>query len=295
MAHSEIELALVHQKTAIFYRNFLPLRKNVVLLLVDSYRRYFKLALAHPRQAGRDPNDWVWVQLQPAVGVAVECIRDWYIMACDGSNQYMQSIGTMPFVPGQTSSFSIPLTAQPFAPPKSWRAPAWLFQVSIAHVGVGPLKTRNVPANDSEERLGVAHTRLLLKGARRVFLWELVAAIETVRNEEIAAAGAIPAATSVAQSEESTKREGSKRQPKGTEGLVRKADLSEYMHGMTDKQQMAFSLKYEYGLGTAEIASRMGLDRKTVYEHIEAAEKKIKWNRSFEKRKADRAKVNPDE
>src|SRR5216684_8687355 len=62
MAHSEIELLPAPQKSGAFYRSFLPLLKNVVLLLVDSYRRYFKLALAHPRQAGRDPNDWAWAQ-----------------------------------------------------------------------------------------------------------------------------------------------------------------------------------------------------------------------------------------
>jgi hypothetical protein len=79
MAHSDIEFLPVLQKAGTFYRNFLPLLKSIVLLLVDSYRRYFKLALAHPRQVGRDPNDWAWVQLQPAVGAALDCIRDWYI------------------------------------------------------------------------------------------------------------------------------------------------------------------------------------------------------------------------
>jgi DNA-directed RNA polymerase specialized sigma24 family protein len=60
------------------------------------------------------------------------------------------------------------------------------------------------------------------------------------------------------------------------------------MNNLTEKQQQAFSLKFEYELGLAEIALRMGLDRKTVYEHIEAAKRRIDQARSNEKRKAHR-------
>ena len=70
----------------------------------------------------------------------------------------------------------------------------------------------------------------------------------------------------------------------------RKADFSQYMHNLTEKQQLAFSLKFEYELGLAEIASRMGLDRKTAYEHIEAAKRRIDQTRSNEKSKAHRLK-----
>ncbi len=292
-AHAEIELAPVKQKTGPFYRYFLPWRKDLVSLLAESYRRYFKLALAHPRQAGSDPDKWAWSQLQPAVGATLEWIRDWYILACDGENQYVRHMGSTEFVPGQTVSLSIPLTAPPFPPPESWRAPAWLFQISLAFVGVGPLKEKHVPARDSEQKLGAAHTRLLLKGARRVFLWELGAAIERVRNEETAAAGAIPAATVGGQTSESNK--APKHWLEGVKGLGPKMiDLSKYMDNLTEKQRFAFSLKCEYGLGLAEIASRMGLDRKTAYEHIEAARRKIDQVRSSEKRKANRAKGTPE-
>ena len=61
---------------------------------------------------------------------------------------------------------------------------------------------------DSEEKLGKAHTRLLLKGARRVFLWDLGAAIETVQNEETAAAGAIRVETVNRQKRVPNKRRG---------------------------------------------------------------------------------------
>ena len=62
------------------------------------------------------------------------------------------------------------------------------------------------------------------------------------------------------------------------------------MGGLTEKQQMAISLKYEYGFGLEEIAFRMGITRKTAYEHIQAASKKIEQTRSREKRRAHGSK-----
>lgn len=81
---------------------------------------------------------------------------------------------------------------------------------------------------------------------------------------------------------------------KGTQGLTRKADLSQYKQGLTERQELAFSLKWEYGLGLTEIASRMGIDRKTAHEHIEAAKKKMEEALSNEKGTVNRAKRGPD-
>jgi hypothetical protein len=206
-AHDEIGLVPINQKCGIFYRHFVQIRNNLILLLANSYRQYFKVALAHPREVGTSPEQLAWNRLQSHVDVTIEWIHDWYILACDGENQSVRHLGQIPFVPGETISLPISLNVSPL-PPESWRAPAWLFEVSIAYVGVGTLKTKNVPANDSEERLGMAHTRLLLKGARRVFLWELGATVERVRNEETAAAGAIPAQAVGAGKRGPNKRKG---------------------------------------------------------------------------------------
>src|ERR1039458_10199927 len=173
IAHCEIEQVLVEQKASTFFRHFVPLRKNMIALVADSYRRYFKLALAHASRTGGDPDEWAWNQLQPIVRVALEWISDWYILACDGENRGMWHLGSVEAVPGQTVSLSIPTTVPPFPPPPSWCAPAWLFQISLAFFGFGALKEKHVPARNSVEKLGEAHTRLLLKGTRRVFLWEL--------------------------------------------------------------------------------------------------------------------------
>ena len=291
IAHDEIALAPINGKLGIFYRHLVPIRNNLVSTLASTYRRCFNLALAHPHETGNSPDQWACTVIQPAITTTLEWFRDWYILACDGENQYVQKVGTVPFVPGETVSISLPLTHSPLPAAKSWCAPAWLFQVSPT-LGIVLIRSEHVPANDSEEKLGAAHTRLLLKAARRTFLWQLDEAIEVVRNEEVAAAGALPMQT------KPVGRAGEPKKPKhwlkGVEGLVRKADFSRYIHGMTEKQQLAFSLKYEYQVRPAEIASRMGLDRKTAYEHIEAAKRKVEQVRSSEKRKANRAKRTSD-
>jgi DNA-directed RNA polymerase specialized sigma24 family protein len=221
----------------------------------------------------------------------LEWIRDWYILACDGEKRYIRLAGSAPVVPGQTISFSVPTAVPPLLAPESWRAPAWLFLVA-PEGGIRLLRSEHVPARDSEQRLGAAHTRLLLKAARRVFLRVLAEAIERVRNEETAAASAIPAVT--VGNETGQRNSRPKNWLKGTEGLVRKADFSPYMSGLTEKQQLAFSLKYEYELGLTEIASRMGLNHKTAYDHIEAAKRKVDQTISSERRKATRAKDAPE-
>jgi predicted DNA-binding protein (UPF0251 family) len=290
-AHSEIKRTSIDQKSAIFYRSLVPLRTEMIAVLAASYRRYFKLALAHPSQTGGDPTTWAWIQLQPAVHAALEWMSDWYVFACEGESRRMRPVASFQFEPGKTVSTPIPNPFAPFPPVAAWRAPAWLFQVSLVLVGIGVVKTEHVPSKESVERLGPGHTRLILKGAKRVFLWNLGEVVERVRNEEIAAAGAIPAATIGGQTEEPSKQKGSKSLLKGIDGLgPKKTDFSQYMHNLTEKQQLAFSLKFEYELGLAEIASRMGLDRKTAYEHIEAAKRKINQARSNEKSKAHRTK-----
>lgn len=292
IANTEITHAEPVRKKAVFFRHFLPQRQRMIALLAETYRKYFKLALAHARAPEDAPEIWAWTQLQPAVGAALIWMREWYVLACDGENQSVRHVGSVDFAPGQTVSVSVPTNVPPLSA-SSWRAPAWLFGVSIALFGVGRMKEKNVPSCDSEQRLGDAHTRLLFKGARRVFLWSLGAAIETAQNEETAAAGAIHSEPPFREAHIPDDRNTSMQRPKGMEGLVqKKTNLSHYMDGLTEKQQMAISLKYEYELGLEEIASRMGINRKTAYEHIQAASKKIEQTRSKQKRRAHGSKTH---
>jgi len=293
MAHTEIEHVDLSRRKAAFFRHFVPLRQQMVVLLADTYRKYFKLALAHAGTIENYSDLWAWNQLEPAVSAALQWMREWYVLACDGENQSVRRLGSADFAPGETVSLSIPRNVPPL--PKDWRAPAWLFGVSLALFGVGRLKEKNIPTSDSERRLGLAHTRLLIKGARRLFLWELGASIQKVQNEETAAAGAIPRYPPYPEAEPPNQRNRSNHKQKGTEGLGRKkTDLSQYMDGLTEKQRLAVSLRCEYGLSPTEIASRMGIHRKTVHEHIKAAEKRIQQSRSREKRNRHRAEYTDE-
>lgn len=220
-AHSEIKRTSTDQKSATFYRFLIPLRTAMIALLADSYRRYFKLALAHPSQTGGDPAMWAWTQLRPAVHAALEWMFDWYVFACDGESRRMRHIATFQFEPGKTVSTPVPNSFAPFPPVTTWRAPAWLFQVSLVLVGIGVVKTDRVPSKESVERLGPGHTRLILKGAKRVFLWNLGEVVERVRNEEIAAAGAVRSETTHAPARQPNKRRGWEQRLK-LHGVIRK-------------------------------------------------------------------------
>jgi hypothetical protein len=210
MAHSEIERLPFPQKKSSFNRHFAPLRQQMIALLAESSRRLFKVALANPTQTGNDPDTWTRNQLQPAVSWAVEWIREWYIFACDGQNQSVGHAGSLDFVPKEEASSTLPTAIPPLLASTAWRAPAWLFEISIAVVGIGMggMKPQHVPNMDSDERLGESHTRLLLKGARRVFLWQLGAVIDTVRDQETAAAGAIRAEAVSTRERRTIKRKG---------------------------------------------------------------------------------------
>lgn len=296
-AYHEIAAAQTTAKSHRFYARLVPLRSSMIALFVDTYRKYFRVALANPGLIeSHDPDAWAQTQLQPAIAIASEWLRDWYILVCDGVNQRVRLLGPAPFVSAETGSMSasIDISAVPFRSPISWRAPSWLFHVSLVAFGIGKMKQKHVPVRDSEERLGESHTRLLLKGARRVFLWQLADEIKRARNEEFAAAGAIRTET-LPRAAEGDEQKASKARFSGFAGLgQKKDDLSRYVHKLTDKQQMAFSLKYEYELGLAEIASRMGVNRKTAYEHIQAANRKISQVRSNENRKARRSNAQED-
>lgn len=221
IAHDEITHALVNQKCGIFYRYFVPIRNQLIQSLANSYRRYLKVAFAHLHETGKHPDQWAWNELQPAVGAVLEWICDWYTLACDGENQYVRREASLEFVPGQTVSIPISLTSPSVPPPESWRAPSWLFQVAPSLGFIRPLKAKHVPDIQSNEKLGAAYSRLIIKLARRIFLWALEAAIEKVLNEEIAAAGAVPVARVVTAGRGPNKRDGWQQKQK-LYGAIRK-------------------------------------------------------------------------
>lgn len=206
-AHAEIQLAPIAHKTRPFLQKLVPLRERLILVLASSYRLYFRLALAHPRQTGPEPHEWAWGQLMDFVEFIQEWICEWYVLACDGENRWVRRMASEEGVPGQIASPLIPNTIRPSSSLQSWRAPAWLFQVSPLF-GLEPLKKELIPATDSEDKLGAEHTQLLLQGARRVFLWDLEAAIKIARNQEVAAAGAIPVQSANKEVRRSINRKG---------------------------------------------------------------------------------------
>jgi DNA-binding CsgD family transcriptional regulator len=78
------------------------------------------------------------------------------------------------------------------------------------------------------------------------------------------------------KAEPNSPRTTPKPQPIGFEGLGKK-EVSPYIAGapLTDRQRDCAHLKWDYQLTDTEIASRLGISRATVEEHLKAANKRI--------------------
>jgi hypothetical protein len=217
-AHAQIEVTPIAAKGHPLYRQLGPLQGGIIAVLAENYRKYLKLAFANPRETTAKPDEWALEQLQPAVREAIEWLHDWFALACDGENQNVRKTASVPFVPGQTVSIPIQLVVPSFPSREAWRAPAWLFSISPLS-GIGPIESKDEPQTNSEEKLSAIHTHMILKGSEKVFLSQLAAEIDTVRNEEIAAAGAIPARAESREIRRTINRRGSEERLKLYEAI----------------------------------------------------------------------------
>ena len=75
----------------------------------------------------------------------------------------------------------------------------------------------------------------------------------------------------------------------------KKSHISDYLDaaGLTEAQHEAATLRWEYGLSVSKIARRLGKNRTSIQERLDAAKQKIAQSRSSEKRAMRRA-THPD-
>ena len=78
---------------------------------------------------------------------------------------------------------------------------------------------------------------------------------------------------------------------------IKRAELSRYLDtaNLTERQYECSSLKWEYGLDVSEIARELDVTRRTVDNHIRAAQVKIDASRKYEKRRKMLAQIRPGE
>jgi DNA-binding CsgD family transcriptional regulator len=77
----------------------------------------------------------------------------------------------------------------------------------------------------------------------------------------------------------------------------KKQDLSRYFDAasLTDKQYECASLHWEFGIPKAQIARELGLHRKTVDQHLQAASAKMRSSGGHEKMRKASSKFKPEE
>jgi DNA-binding CsgD family transcriptional regulator len=76
---------------------------------------------------------------------------------------------------------------------------------------------------------------------------------------------------------------------------AKQQDLSQYFDAakLTERQREVLSLRYEHSLTIAHIAGRLGLHRKTVDEHLQSAEVKLRSAKAAWSSARNRAKTEP--
>jgi len=78
---------------------------------------------------------------------------------------------------------------------------------------------------------------------------------------------------------------------------VKKQDLSRYLDAanLTDRQYECASLRWEYGFSVSKIARQLNLNRKTVDQHIQSAQAKMRSSGLYEKVRRRLSQVRPGE
>jgi DNA-binding CsgD family transcriptional regulator len=74
---------------------------------------------------------------------------------------------------------------------------------------------------------------------------------------------------------------------------AKKTDLSQYIdacYNLTSLQRECFSLRLEYEMTFQRIADRLDINKGTVFTHIKAATRKMKYSRSADRRQLKRAR-----
>jgi DNA-binding CsgD family transcriptional regulator len=107
----------------------------------------------------------------------------------------------------------------------------------------------------------------------------------------------IPPSVKASATPESPSLKSSEGRKTGTAERPKKQDLSRYLDtaSLTDKQYQCASLRWEHSLSVSEIARQLHISRKTVTQHIEYAQRKMRLAGLYEKVKKGLSKVRLEE
>lgn len=178
-----------------------------------------------------------------------------------------------------------------------WRAPRFVHMKPSGNTSYDPETAWNREDEDTTERL--------LHG-----LTERILDVPRFKVDDLAGEAYVSlASTPPAQQPPQTTSRGQGQTARGERGAFpsielrvskelpdKQTDLSNYFDQaqLTERQRECASLKLEYGMTVTDIADRLGITRKTVDEHLEAAERKIEIARARERATKQKSRFNPE-
>jgi predicted DNA-binding protein YlxM (UPF0122 family) len=157
-----------------------------------------------------------------------------------------------------------------------WLAPSWLFAGELQAARISNIDEWEATQNVLRSLCNLVHRKLslqreeVLNDARRKLRLRSRLPIESPQPHH--GAGSMP------------------------EKLTKKRDLSGKFDqvNLTDRQRECVSLRFEYELSVSAIAKKLGLTRKTVDEHLQAAQLKFQQDTAKQRRDRNRAKRTPE-
>jgi DNA-binding CsgD family transcriptional regulator len=155
---------------------------------------------------------------------------------------------------------------------KHWRAPRL---IRMQPSGNSPYDASSVWTRDDEQ--GTANILVSLANRFIVLLKADLGKMVGALYIEYAKAGFLTPLTKASAVMPNPRQMVEKSAPKTPKLGQKKQDLSRYLDSadMTERQYECLSLRLEYGMRKSHIARRLGIDRKTLDEHIAAGERKI--------------------
>jgi hypothetical protein len=284
---------------AVFQRHFYAWVGELRKLVSKAFERLLAISRAQQGTIGAAAIEWATLQVTDLIERKKRLVDLWIKSACDGKNDARRGANTL-----EDRERRIFWT--------DWRAPAWLdmepnrnvpYNASTAWERIDECETKSalkffrenvwrlLLKATLEDQVGTAHEVLarqensstlqsqqplpepVLPVAEKNSLATPTSPVQVTSEQQPQISGA----TTVAPS--SLAAVGGKLPKEQYAPLPpRVSDYSNLLDpaGLTELQRECFSLRHEYQLAVAEIARRLGRDRKTIQEHLDAANNKIK-------------------
>jgi predicted DNA-binding protein (UPF0251 family) len=249
---------------AIFKAYLDAFRSGLETEVLRLFRETLQIGLGNPEAIKMSPVEWAKTHVRILIRKKAAMVERWTKETCDGQNGAKRL---------ETENDFEELVFW-----RKWRAPRVIYMQPSGNAAYN--------AADTWRREDELVTQQLLKAFSDRFILFLEIELDKCAGDAhvvLAKVGGPKVDANQHSIHSSTLRQVSKSQTPSRHNIQlgpKKQDLSKYLDSaeLTARQLECISLRLEYGIKKSEIARYLGIDRKTLDEHLAAAERKIQIN-----------------